>query len=82
MPYESLDELPEPIKKYLPLKARVIWFDAYNRAYYGMLLPEKDCYRYAYGAVKRSYIKNPDTGKWVERKGYLRRHGFKVFRSK
>ena len=79
MPYEAVIDLPEPVKK-LPLRAQVIWMSAFNRAYYAMFLPEDRCFAYAWGSVKKGFIKNPKTGKWVEKKGYLKRQGFKVFR--
>ena len=78
MPYESAEDLPEPVKK-LPLRARVIWMDAFDRAYYGMLLPEDRCFAYSWGSVKKAYEKNPVIGKWVLKKGVSKT--FKVFKT-
>jgi len=64
MPYEFVEDLPKPVKK-LPLRARVIWMDAFNRAYYAMDLPEDRCFAYAWGAVRRAgYRKDIKTGEW------------------
>jgi len=83
MPYQSVEDLPEPVKK-LPLRARVIWMDAFNRAYYAMVLPEDRCFMYAWGSCKRAgFRKNPKTGKWQHyTQRELTQQGFKVFRMK
>lgn len=65
MPYDSLSDLPERVKKVLPKRALIIFFNAFNKAWYELLLPEERCFRYAWGAVKNAgFRKNPKTGKW------------------
>ena len=65
MPYNALIDLPEPVKKYLPTKALIIWMDAFNKAYWELMYPEPRCFAYAWQAVKnQGYKKDPNTGMW------------------
>jgi len=65
MPYESLEDIPENLKVILPNKAQIIFYEAFNRAWYKLLLPEEKCFMYSWGAIKNAgYVKNPKTGKW------------------
>jgi len=76
MPYQSVSELPPPVKDNLPTEAEKIFMKAYNSAWeqHGK---EKDaeitCNSIAWAAVKRGYKKNAE-GKWVAKEA-IHPHG-------
>ncbi len=70
MPYNSIGELPESVRKYLPLHAQEIYRSAFNSAWIsyanrGLMGQEKIAHRVAWAAVKRSYRKTSEG--WIER---------------
>ena len=64
MPYNSNEELPDPIKRVLPEHAQTIYRKTFNSAHeqYGS---EETAIKVAWAAVKRSYEKRD--GKWVKK---------------
>ncbi len=76
MPYKSLHDLPEAVKKHLPLHAQEIYKEAFNHAEVQYCHPEKRrnpqesldqvCHKVAWSAVEKKYTKTA-TGQW-ERK--------------
>ena len=67
MPYESVTDLPESLKKHLPRHAQEIYKSAFNAAekQYG---DESTSRKVAWSAVENKYRKDEDSGDWV-RKG-------------
>ena len=74
MPYRTIAELPEPVKKSLPDHAKEIYKDAYNHAWEEYSDPakrrkgasqEKTAHRVAWAAVKKVYEKIGDS--WVKK---------------
>jgi cation transport regulator len=77
MPYNTNKELPESVKDNLPEHAQSIYREAFNNAWkeYADSEDRRDgqsreetAHRVAWAAVKQSYEKDPDTGKWLEKK--------------
>lgn len=64
-PYQTIDELPESVKKALPVGAQLIFLRAFNSAI-KQGHKEEDAFKIAWGAVERVYEKNSD-GKWVKK---------------
>ena len=62
MPYQTLEQLPDNVKEYLPKHAQEIFRAAFNNALeeYG---EEETAFRVAWSAVKRDYAKGED-GNW------------------
>lgn len=70
MPYAAIDDLPESVRKNLPLHAQEIYRSAFNRAWSGYASHGADqreelAHRVAWAAVKRRYQKTVQG--WVER---------------
>lgn len=68
MPYSQNMDLPPAIRKHLPEHAQDIYREAFNHAFaahMGDPRQEEAARRIAWGAVKRSYIK--EAGEWVAR---------------
>lgn len=66
MPYQTNDDLPEPIRRRLPPHGQDIYREAFNHAFashVGDPRQEQAAHRIAWAAVKRDYIKVGDT--WV-----------------
>ncbi|MBX9947541.1 MAG: ChaB family protein [Candidatus Obscuribacterales bacterium] len=66
MPYQSIDDLPPPVKNNLPRHAQKIFKDALNSAYethHGK--DEITSFKIAWTAVKKKYKKQ--NGKWVKK---------------
>lgn len=72
MPYKSVSDLPDPIKKHLPKHAQSIYKSAFNNAWEQYKKPSKrreggsreaTAHRVAWGAVKRQYRKGKN-GNW------------------
>lgn len=72
MPYKNTSDLPETVRKHLPTHAREIYLQAFNSAWTqyadaqqrrGGDSREATAHKVAWGAVERSYHKEPD-GKW------------------
>ncbi len=74
MPYRTIAELPDTVKKSLPEHAREIYRDAFNHAWDGYSDPakrrggtsqEETAHRVAWAAVKKRYKK--DGARWVKK---------------
>jgi cation transport regulator len=66
MPYQQRADLPESVRDALPAHAEAIYKEAYNSAYEQYDHDEARAHRVAWGAVKRKYHKDEQSGKWVE----------------
>jgi len=75
MPYMTVAELPEPVRKNLPAHAQEIYMDAFNHAWNEYADPgkrrkgtsqEETAHRVAWAAVKKLYEKVGD--RWVKKK--------------
>lgn len=73
MPYKNIDELPIGIQKILLVHTRQIFLAAYNTAWEEYQDPikrrgsanlEEVVGKVAWAAVKKEFVKDPDTGKW------------------
>jgi cation transport regulator len=67
MPYDSVRELPKGVKDNLPKHAREIYKEAYNSAWEQYDHEEERAHRVAWGAVKREYEKDDDSGTWKKK---------------
>ena len=74
MPYDTLNDLPDAVKRNLPKHAQDIYRKAYNSAWaeykdpedrQGKTSREQTAHRVAWAAVKRKYQKEDD--KWVRK---------------
>ena len=74
MPYDTLDELPAPVRENLPKHAQEIYKEAFNSAWqeyadpkkrHGNASREETAHKIAWAAVKHSYEKKE--GKWVKK---------------
>lgn len=74
MPYDTLDELPDPVKENLPKHAQEIYKEAFNSAWDEYADPKKrrddtgreeTAHKVAWAAVKHSYEKKD--GEWVKK---------------
>jgi cation transport regulator len=66
MPYNSNEELPDPVRNSLPAHAQDIYREAFNSGYESHKEEssgEETAHKIAWSAVKRSYEKRED-GKW------------------
>lgn len=69
MPYNSVEDLPAPVRAHLPPHAQEIYRSAFNHAWVeyesrGAAQREEIAHRVAWAAVKRRYRKQGDD--WVE----------------
>ncbi len=67
MPYRTKTSLPDSVRDNLPSHAQDIYKEAFNSAWDEYGHDEERAHRVAWGAVKKSYHKDEETGKW--RKG-------------
>ncbi len=69
MPYESIEDLPDPVREHLPPHAQEIYRGAFNNAWerYADRGAEREetAHRIAWAAVKRQYRKMG--GEWVDK---------------
>ena len=68
MPYRDNADLPSSVSDHLPEHAQDIFREAFNHAYSAHANDprrEEAAFRIAWGAVKRTYVKEGDS--WVER---------------
>ena len=66
MPYATNSDLPAAVRDHLPVHAQDIWRAAFNHAFAahaGDPRQEEAAHRIAWGAVKRSYVKQGEL--WV-----------------
>ena len=83
MPYARLRDLPVGVKNRLPIHAQEIYLEAYNNAWKQYDQPaeqstpergiddatrEETSHRVAWGAVKRLYEKDEQSGDWHRKK--------------
>jgi len=77
MPYNTLSDLPDTVKNNLPKHAQEIYLEAFNNAWDEYRDPEnrqagasheETAYRIAWGAVKKVYEKDEQTGKWKRKR--------------
>jgi len=68
MPYQSTSDLPESVRGHLPRHAQEIHQAAYNSARDEFGKNEERAHCVAWGAVKRDYEKDDDSGEWHRRK--------------
>jgi cation transport regulator len=76
MPYKDISELPASVRNSLPVHAQEIYLAAFNNAWDEYREKEKrrddadreeTSHRVAWAAVKASYAKNEQTGKWEKK---------------
>ncbi len=68
MPYAAIEDLPERVRRHLPIHAQDIFIAAFNHAYdthRGDPRQEEIAHRIAWAAVMKSYVKEGDD--WVPR---------------
>ncbi len=64
MAYETLNELPAPVRHVLPKHAQEIFLESFNSAWENYDHSEERAFRVAWAAVKRVYEKDKSTGMW------------------
>lgn len=73
MPYDRLSDLPDGVRDHLPPHAQEIYRAAFNNAWTeyadsaerrGDASREETAHKVAWAAVKQSYRKNLQTGRW------------------
>jgi cation transport regulator len=67
MPYKSIQELPESVRKHLPKHAQEIYRAAYNSAWGENNHNEERAHRVAWAAVKDDYVKDEESGNWKKK---------------
>ncbi len=76
MPYAKLSELPDNVSNVLPKHAQEIFLAAFNNAWEEYASPkdreggrdrEETAFAVAWSAVKHSYEKDDESGRWVEK---------------
>lgn len=68
MPYESVTELPAPVRDHLPPHAQEIFREAFNSAYQRYKGDEVRAFKIAWAAVKHAgYRKDERSGRWERR---------------
>ncbi len=74
MPYKTVDNLPDSVKRVMPKHAQAIYREAFNHAWDEYKEPrtrktkesrEETAHKVAWAAVKKTYVKKDD--KWVDR---------------
>jgi len=75
-PYKSIDDLPESVRDNIPKHAQEIYMKAFNSAWDEYDDPgerrgddsrEETAHKVAWGAVKRVYEKDENSGKWTQK---------------
>jgi len=70
MPYKSIHDLPESIKKHLPKEALSIFKSAFNAAFEEYkeqkAKREEIAHKVAWSAVKKKFVKSP-SGNWISK---------------
>jgi cation transport regulator len=76
MPYKKIEDLPESVRKNLPVHAQEIFLEAFNSAWEQYADPDKRrgkesqeevSFRVAWAAVEKVYAKNGKTGSWEKK---------------
>lgn len=79
MPYRQNHDLPASVKDNLPAHAQVIYREAFNHAWDEYKAPadrrghesrEETAHKVAWAAVKHTYEKDADSGKWHAKKSH------------
>ncbi len=77
MPYKSLNDLPESVRRNLPEHAQKIYLEAFNNAWDQYAKPEdrkgdasreETAHKVAWSAVKQVYEKNKTSGVWEKKR--------------
>lgn len=77
MPYKKVSELPESVRDNLPDHAQEIYMEAFNSAWdqydepeerRGDATREETAHKVAWSAVKKTYQKDENSGKWRRKK--------------
>lgn len=66
MPYETISDLPDPVKDNLPVEAAEVWMSAYNSAERADR-SEAERAAIAWGAVKAAGWEKGEGGRWVKK---------------
>jgi cation transport regulator len=75
LPYKNIDNLPNSVRNNLPTHAQEIFLEAFNNAWdeykepeerRGNASREETAFKVAWSAVKKSYHKNKESGKWMK----------------
>lgn len=67
MPYKDINDLPQSVRKHLPIHAQEIYQAAYNNAWDEYGQDEERAHKVAWGAVKKKYEKDEASGQWEAR---------------
>lgn len=67
MPFDSIRDLPDSVRDNLPKHAQEIYKSAYNNAWEEYNHNEERAHRVAWSAVKKSYKKDEEFGRWVKK---------------
>jgi cation transport regulator len=67
MPYQSIADLPEPVREHLPKHAQEIYRAAFNSAWDAYHHDEERAHQVVRAAVKHSYEKDEETGRWKKK---------------
>ncbi|MGR9072104.1 MAG: ChaB family protein [Gammaproteobacteria bacterium] len=68
MPYRSIDDLPDSVRRHLPVHAREIYLEAFNHAWEQYAVRqdrETVAHKVAWSAVKKKYRKQGEY--WIEK---------------
>ncbi|MDY6981173.1 MAG: ChaB family protein [Pseudomonadota bacterium] len=68
MPYDRIDQLPDPVRSHLPNEAQQIYKEAFNHAweeYAERDDREATAHKVAWAAVKKKYVKRDE--QWVKK---------------
>lgn len=66
MPYRRKTDLPDSVRDHLPDHAQAIYKEAHNSAWDEYGQDEERAHRVAWGAVKKKFHKDEESGEWVE----------------
>lgn len=75
MPYPHLSDLPDSVRNALPEHAQEIYKEAFNNAWHEYAqaknrrsgaTQEETAHKVAWAAVKKTYRKNEEAGKWSQ----------------
>ena len=67
MPYDSIRDLPDSVRDNLPKHAQEIYKSAFNNAWEEYDQDEQRAHSVAWSAVKKSYKKDEESGRWVKK---------------
>jgi len=67
MPYNTIRELPDSVRDHLPKHAQEIFIAAFKSAWEEYDHDEERAYKVAWSAVKKTYVKDEESGRWVKK---------------